>query len=185
MKLLDEETYRFPLTMMENNIPMKNIPILFLFFHEKDYEEDSSHQQAAIQLVKFANQKKRYPMITWNKQEHLDNRIQEYTINPTRMTARRLSHEVFFSIYREPKRPFISNYAYAFFQMSSNYLGKVDHFIQMNDILFPDKEQLIIYEWNNTWSDYFHYGRQHRGAFIWTIYDPKRNKFTVINASIL
>lgn len=74
---------------------MKNIPILFLFFHEKDYEEDSSHQQVAIQLVKFANQKKRYPMITWNKQEHLDNRIQEYTINPTRMTARRLSHEVF------------------------------------------------------------------------------------------
>ncbi|WP_142433051.1 hypothetical protein [Enterococcus mundtii] len=185
MKLLDEETYRFPLTMMENNIPMKNIPILFLFFHEKDYEEDSSHQQAAIQLVKFANQKKRYPMITWNKQEHLDNRIQEYTINPTLMTARRLSHEVFFSISRKPKQPFLSNYAYAFFQMSSNYLGKVDHFIQMNDLLFPDKEQLIIYEWNNTWSDYFHYGRQHRGAFIWTIYDPKRNKFTVINASIL
>lgn len=118
MKLLDGETYRFPLTMMENNIP-----ILFLFFHEKDYEEDSSHQQAAIQLVKFANQKKRYPMITWNKQEHLDNRIQEYTINPTLMTARRLSHEVFFSISRKPKQPFLSNYAYAFFQMSS-YLSR-------------------------------------------------------------
>lgn len=57
-------------------------------------------------------------------------------------------------------------------------------FIQANEYLFSDKKNLIVYQWNNDWSNYFTAGKDGWAAAMWTVYDPKRNKFTVVSISI-
>lgn len=61
---------------------------------------------------------------------------------------------------------------------------KKNHFIKLNDWLFPDKKMLTVYEWNSEWSNYFSFGRELYDGFLWTIYDKAQHKFTVIGISI-
>ncbi|EGP4764260.1 hypothetical protein QRK71_001393 [Enterococcus faecium] len=44
----------------------------------------------------------------------------------------------------------------------------------MNDRLFPDKDHLYIYLWNNEFTNYYNEGRYWDGAYVWSVYDEKR-----------
>ncbi|EGP4885085.1 hypothetical protein FH958_000118 [Enterococcus faecium] len=45
----------------------------------------------------------------------------------------------------------------------------------MNDRLFPDKDHLHIYLWNNEFTNYYNNGRYWNGAYVWSVYDEKKS----------
>ncbi|MBL4997082.1 hypothetical protein CU014_0914 [Enterococcus xinjiangensis] len=60
-----------------------------------------------------------------------------------------------------------------------------EEFNQLNDRLFPDKDHLHIYLWNNEFTNYYNEGRYWDGAYVWSVYDEKRKRFTVFDASLV
>ncbi|MBX8923557.1 hypothetical protein HCH33_12180, partial [Enterococcus faecium] len=54
-----------------------------------------------------------------------------------------------------------------------------------NDRLFPDKDHLHIYLWNNEFTNYYNNGRYWDGAYVWSVYDEKRKRFTVFDAILV
>ncbi|EGP5249742.1 hypothetical protein EFL02_11835, partial [Enterococcus faecium] len=63
--------------------------------------------------------------------------------------------------------------------------GTEEEFNQLNDRLFPDKDHLHIYLWNNEFTNYYNNGRYWDGAYVWSVYDEKRKRFTVFDASLV
>ena len=63
--------------------------------------------------------------------------------------------------------------------------GTEEEFNQLNDRLFPDKDHLHIYLWNNEFTNYYNNGRYWNGAYVWSVYDEKRKRFTVFDASLV
>ena len=55
----------------------------------------------------------------------------------------------------------------------------------MNDRLFSDKDHLHIYLWNNEFKNYYNNGRYWNGAYVWSVYDEKRKRFTVFDAILV
>ncbi|PTO38969.1 hypothetical protein C6P52_06530 [Enterococcus mundtii] len=187
MKFLEKETNRFVLTMVEKNIWMKDLAINYAFFQEKNNQGYESHKKAALAFVTFLNQRRGHDQIEYtNKLELPVNISATYSINLNLMDAARIPVDTFFSTHSDLEGHYISDYAYAFFKIPFFYRGSKKDFIELNNYLFSEKETLVIYQWNNTWSDYFAYGKHSgKGAYLWTIYDPTRKRFTVCGASIL
>lgn len=187
MKFLEKETNRFVLTMVEKNIWMKDLAINYAFFQEKNHQGYESHRKAALAFVTFINQRRGHDRIEYtDKLDFPVNIKAPYSINPNAMEAKRIPFDDFFSTHSDLEGHYISDYAYAFFKIPFFYRGSKKDFIELNNYLFSEKETLVIYQWNNTWSDYFSYGKHTgKGAYLWTIYDPTRKRFTVCGASIL
>ncbi|UXN02587.1 hypothetical protein [Bartonella sp. HY406] len=54
----------------------------------------------------------------------------------------------------------------------------------VNRELFPNREGLEIYSWNDDWQEfYFSNGKEWWGCFYWTVYDPLTKVFTIVAAS--
>jgi hypothetical protein len=106
-----------------------------------------------------------------------------YAVNLELMNAREITSKHFFHVDENPHMIDTDNYADAFLHPPCSYFGTSEDFIRTNDYLFPEKENLVIYRWDNDWSDYFGYGKEWWGAAMWTVYDPNRKRFTVIGAS--
>ncbi|MBF8807194.1 MAG: hypothetical protein IC227_00715 [Enterococcus lacertideformus] len=45
-----------------------------------------------------------------------------------------------------------------------------EDFQRVNQLLFPQREELIIYQWNNNFTNYYN----EEGAYLWSIYDQKK-----------
>lgn len=69
---------------------------------------------------------------------------------------------------------------------SGNIIGeKYDNLIRKFFSAFlSSKENYIIYQLSNDWSNYFDAGKEWWGTFFWTLYDKTTNQITVIAASI-
>ena len=74
-------------------------------------------------------------------------------------------------------------YWYAFLEppYGTPYL-KAD-FIRFNEILFPNRQALEVYRWNDDFSNYFDAGKEWWGAFFWTVYNPYWDRYIGIIAS--
>ncbi|WP_165006449.1 MULTISPECIES: hypothetical protein [unclassified Enterococcus] len=109
----------------------------------------------------------------WTSFDH----IHDYPIhlNKHRMLPKPMDFEEMF----QPE----SFYEGLFFNTPSQTVTTKEGFLELNDTLFPNKENLIAYSWNNSWSSYFSLGREWWGAYLWTIYDPIEKRFVVIGAS--
>lgn len=85
---------------------------------------------------------------------------------------------------REYSVPEIIPYWYAFLEppYSVKYLTR--DFVEFNDILFPDKQDVEVYRWNDDFSDYFDDGREWWGTGLWSVYDRSAEIFVIIGASI-
>ncbi len=93
-------------------------------------------------------------------------------VNPTMMQGTEISPENFFLEDGEYERAFRS-----YLQV---HRTKED-FQRVNQLLFPQKEELIIYQWNNDFTSYYNEERNEEGAYLWTIYDQKKKLFTVMD----
>ena len=58
-------------------------------------------------------------------------------------------------------------------------------FWKVNDLLFPDKKNLVIYQWNNHFTNIYNDGREDDWAFLWSIYDPENKQFTVMDIVLI
>lgn len=64
-------------------------------------------------------------------------------------------------------------------------LEKETFYYQFNDRFFPDKKNLVIYQWNNDFTNIYNFGREEDGDFLWSVYDPENKQFTVMDIVLL
>ncbi|OFP98428.1 hypothetical protein, partial [Enterococcus sp. HMSC076E04] len=98
-------------------------------------------------------------------------------VNKEMMKAKRITPESFWAddgIYRT-----------SFLEATQGAEGTEEEFNQLNDRLFPDKDHLHIYLWNNEFTNYYNEGRYWDGAYVWSVYDEKRKRFTVFDARLV
>lgn len=57
-------------------------------------------------------------------------------------------------------------------------------FVEFNNILFPTKDDLEVYRWNDDFSNYFNAGKEWWGTGFWSIYSIRTGIFVVIGASL-
>ncbi|MGN8983138.1 hypothetical protein ACTNBL_12725 [Enterococcus villorum] len=93
-------------------------------------------------------------------------------VNPTMMHGTKIAPENFFVEDGEYELAFRS-----YLQVHRTKEG----FQRVNQLLFPQKEELIIYQWNNDFTSYYNEVRNEEGAYLWTIYDQKKKLFTVMD----
>lgn len=191
MRLLRKETFEFKQNAHKRNIPVQGLLIDYVFFEETEYKGRSSHRKVALEFIKVMNEKRNVPGIYYTELLYFDclprygNQLQyRYAVNPALMYGKLSTIEELISIDNKSAGGYQSMYTFLFLHPPYSYGGKKNHFIQLNDWLFPDKKMLTVYEWNSEWSNYFSFGRELYGGFLWTIYDKAQHKFTVIGISI-
>lgn len=215
MEYLKEETEQ-----LRERLFMDGVPLDFAFFKENHYNGFSSHQEAAVQLIRTLNEKRGFDFLP-NVEDINDSRLSQdpnykrikfvkhvyhpttYVVNSRLMSGIQITPpKDFFTpveVIREDdpylplhcvdeagRLPIRKRARYnSMFRDYSLSLGEVpeEAFAIVNDYLFPDKDRLIIYTWNNNWSNYFYEGLLLYDAYLWTIYDPPLNHFTVIGSS--
>ncbi|WP_165006451.1 MULTISPECIES: hypothetical protein [unclassified Enterococcus] len=87
----------------------------------------------------------------------------------------------------ESKKFFVKNGTYetAFLDERAAAPKTKAEFIQINEQLFLEKDQLEIYCWDTSFTNYYNGGREWWGAYLWTVYDRKRSRFTVISINLV
>ncbi len=174
------------------------------FFKEEEYDGLTSHQEAVLEFLNYSNRlcvarswriserllvvsKKIYAQKLYEFREEKVNytdirffdKMKEYPIyvNKEMMKAKRITPESFWAedgIYRA-----------SFLDAPQGAAGTEEEFNQLNDRLFPDKDHLHIYLWNNEFTNYYNNGRYWNGAYVWSVYDEKRKRFTVFDAILV
>ncbi|ELB59715.1 hypothetical protein OKS_04019, partial [Enterococcus faecium EnGen0047] len=175
----------------------------YAFFKEEEYDGLNSHQEAVLEFLNYSSRlcagwswrikeglivsKKIYAQKLYEFREEKINytdiqffdKMKEYPIyvNKEMMRAKRITPGSFWaedSIYRT-----------SFLEATQGAEGTEEEFNQLNDRLFPDKDHLHIYLWNNEFTNYYNEGRYWDGAYVWSVYDEKRKRFTVFDASLV
>ena len=179
-------------------------PFHYVFLKEEKYSGINSHQEAVLEFLNYSNRlcvarswriserllvvsKKIYAQKLYEfREEKINytdirffNKMKEYPIyvNKEMMKAERITPESFWaedSIYRT-----------SFLDAPQGAAGTEEEFNQLNDRLFPDKDHLHIYLWNNEFTNYYNNGRYWDGAYVWSVYDEKRKRFTVFDAILV
>lgn len=75
-------------------------------------------------------------------------------------------------------------YWYAFLNPPQGTPYRCSDFIEFNDLLFPDKECVEVYRWNDDFSNYFDAGTEWWGTGLWTVASIKTGLIVVIGASL-
>lgn len=75
-------------------------------------------------------------------------------------------------------------YWYAFLEPPQGTPYTQSDFIAFHDTLFPNKNGLEVYRWNDDFSNYFDEGKEWWGTGLWTVYDKNAGMFVVIGASL-
>lgn len=79
--------------------------------------------------------------------------------------------------------PDVIPYWYAFLEPPYTVQYQVGDFIEFNDILFPNKQDVEVYRWNDDFSGYFDDGKEWWGTGLWSAYDKSAGIMVIIGAS--
>ncbi|HFD1614147.1 TPA: hypothetical protein QFI04_000670, partial [Enterococcus faecium] len=149
----------------------------YAFFKEEEYDGLNSHQEAVLEFLNYSSRlcagwswrikeglivsKKIYAQKLYEFREEKINytdirffdKMKKYPIyvNKEMMKAKRITPESFWAddgIYRT-----------SFLEATQGAEGTEEEFNQLNDRLFPDKDHLYIYLWNNEFTNYYNEGR--------------------------
>ena len=74
-------------------------------------------------------------------------------------------------------------YWYAFLEPPYGTPYVKSDFIRFHEILFPNRQALEVYRWNDDFSNYFDAGKEWWGTGLWSAYDRKTGTMVVIGAS--
>ncbi|ENZ5662859.1 hypothetical protein ACGWY0_002102 [Enterococcus hirae] len=97
-------------------------------------------------------------------------------VNPEMMKADEISSTTFFAKGGE--------YQIAFCSYLQTH-RTIEDFRRVNQLLFPDRSELVIYQWHTDFTNYYNEPRRDDGAYLWSIYDKKRKRFTVIDIALI
>ncbi len=185
MKWLEEETKMFEKTMrvfeeMEsfmymmseenNNNPDYQVVLNHAFFSEENYQEGKSHQEAAIKMIELID--------SWNASKTIYDSELEF------MTGKKITLEEFFALGTQEE---MESTAYdEGMTLTPSHFDPVTKkmFIQANDHLFSDKENLIVYQWERNNTNLPLHDANWSGAVLWTVYDPEMKQITVTAATL-
>ena len=196
MKLLEKESIDFYLERAWT-------VLRYAFFKDEEYDGLNSHQEAVLEFLNYSSRlcagwswrikeglivsKKIYAQKLYEFREEKNiytdirffDKMKKYPIyvNKEMMKAKRITPESFWAddgIYRT-----------SFLEATQGAEGTEEEFNQLNDRLFPDKDHLYIYLWNNEFTNYYNEGRYWDGAYVWSVYDEKRKRFTVFDARLV
>ncbi|HAQ4445284.1 TPA: hypothetical protein IXR70_000403 [Enterococcus faecium] len=196
MKLLEKESIDFYLERAWTLLR-------YVFFKDEEYDGLNSHQEAVLEFLNYSSRlcagwswrikeglivsKKIYAQKLYEFREEkiiytdirFFDKMKKYPIyvNKEMMKAKRITPESFWAddgIYRT-----------SFLEATQGAEGTEEEFNQLNDRLFPDKDHLYIYLWNNEFTNYYNEGRYWDGAYVWSVYDEKRKRFTVFDARLV
>ncbi|MBO1085276.1 MULTISPECIES: hypothetical protein [Enterococcus] len=184
----------------------ENIPIYvnYAFFIENNNQGIHSHQQAILGYLEFSNRIvqcnhwafdqrektgkptsieqfneyfcsiKANPLIYIKRDpDYLGWKTNPIYVNKEMMKAEKINPEILFKnrgIYEK-----------AFFHETQTTTVSKEHFLVLNQRFFPEREHLKIYAWDTSFSNRFNRARDCYGAYLWSIYDEKRKRFTVIS----
>ncbi|MGY3777085.1 hypothetical protein [Isobaculum melis] len=209
MKFLEEETLNFEETLKKHDIGIHYLALHvldYIFFQIDDYQGIETHQLAAIEGMKKIAlwrmlTRAKYLEIRRGSKQHFSNEellknwqhaygTTIYSILPKLMKAERENLTDFFKEYPAKEcydyakdKELVESYHHAFVDPPyGNSTGRKD-FKKLNQLIFPNQQDLIIYRWNDDWSDYFDAGKEWWGTFYWTIYDPTSKRMTIIGGS--
>ncbi|MBO0461763.1 hypothetical protein JZO83_08365 [Enterococcus sp. DIV1298c] len=182
----------------------ENIPnyVNYSFFNEPNYQGIHSHQQAVLGYLEFLNRIVRCnrwasvlrkktgkpasieqfndyfcsikadPLIYIKRDpDYLSWETYPIYVNKKMMKAEEVTPDNLFKnrgIYEK-----------TFFHETQTIKVTREQFLALNQRLFPERNQLKIYEWNTSFSNHYNRARDCFGAYLWTIYDEKRHRFTV------
>lgn len=154
-----------------------------ILLNEEEYEGFNTHKKAVIKAFEILNE--RY-------------RDTEYSIEtyPEKTMAEKCETDDLFKLppdgYDEDKKkkersisiPEPLEYWYAFLEAPYGTPYFTDDFIKFNDVLFPEKENLEVYRFNDGFSNYFDEGKEWWGTGLWSVYDIKNKVMVIIAASL-
>ena len=180
-------------------------PFHYVFLKEEKYSGINSHQEAVLEFLNCSNRFRECLRLMWSDRNPMKidheayarkfhelneekinytdirffDKMKEYPIyvNKEMMRAKRITPESFWAedgIYRT-----------SFLDAPQGAAGTEEEFNQLNDRLFPDKDHLHIYLWNNEFTNYYNNGRYWDGAYVWSVCDEKRKRFTVFDAILV
>lgn len=75
-------------------------------------------------------------------------------------------------------------YRYAFLEPPHGTPYRQSDFLEFNAALFPNRDGIEVFRWNDDFSDYFDAGKEWWGTGLWSAFDPNLGRFVVIGASM-
>ncbi len=153
-----------------------------ILLSEEEYKGVETHKKAVIEAFDIFNER----AIVGNY---------NYTIETEKMAASICSIEELLQLPEDdyynsrPKGnrcfgiPQPTPYWYAFLEPPYGVPYLTSDFIKFNDVLFPFKEEVEVYRWNDNFSNYFDDGKEWWGTGLWSAYDKTTGIFVIIGAS--
>lgn len=164
--------------VLKNKYPMLDLDYVVLSI--ETYRGLETHKEAVIKAFEIIN--KRYN--------------QQYIVIEEKMAAELSDIEVLLQLpdddyYNERPKikarsydiPDIIPYWYAFLNppYAVSYLTR--DFVEFNETLFPNRQDTVVYRWNDDFSDYFDDGKEWWGTGLWSAYDKTTGIMVIIGAS--
>lgn len=75
-------------------------------------------------------------------------------------------------------------YWYAFLEPPYTVPYVARDFVEFHDVLFPHKQEVEVYRWNDAFSNYFDDGKEWWGTGLWSAYDKATRTMVIMGASI-
>lgn len=148
---------------------------------DEEYDGFMTHKKAVLEAFEILNV--RYA----DTEYHIE-------VQPDQMSAVRSSMDELLAV---PKRdsyggqhdrsytiPSPMPYWFAFLEPPCKTPYSIVDFIAFNDCLFPNKEHIQVYRWNDNFSNYFDAGKEWWGTGLWSVYDTDSKVFVIIGASL-
>lgn len=172
--------------MLEKNYSDCRLDYVILQDNEY-YDGYSSHKVAVIKAFEILNGRSR-----------IDNyyNVDSYYIKEDKLSGKEIDVNEFLALPIDPyymckpegnrciEIPSPLPYWYAFLEPPYGNSYAVNDFVIFNNVLFPFKNALDIYRWEDDFSDYFNDGKEWWGTGCWSVYDRVCHTFVVILASL-
>ena len=177
-KKMEELTNHVIYELLKNKY--SRLALDYVIFSADEYAGIGTHKNAVIKAFEIIS--KRYDDnydVTAEKMEATLSDIDDFL---------RLPDDDYYNRRTEVNRGFsipdIIPYWYAFLEppYTAHYL--IGDFIEFNDILFPNKQEIEVYRWNDDFSNYFDDGKEWWGTGLWSAYDKSTGIIVIIGASI-
>lgn len=75
-------------------------------------------------------------------------------------------------------------YWFAFLEPPQGTPYTTEDFIAFNQVLFPNKEEVEVYSWNDDFSNYFDAGKEGWGTGLWSVLYRSGGQMVIIGASL-
>lgn len=159
-----------------------------IFQSEEEYSKMESHKLAVIKAFEILNERK--------QKLYKVGEFKGYDIQLDKMAAELITTDEFFeepedSYYMtKPSEnrcfsiPEKTPYWYAFLEPPYTNTLVLKDFQTFNQVLFPFKNNLELYRWNDDFSNYFDDGKEWWGTGCWSVYDKIEQIYVVILVSL-